>query len=115
VDEVVQFALLGVGTGAAYSLSAIGIVVIYRGSGVVNFAQGAIASAAAFVTWRELHEHKNWPFLAAFAVGVLLAAAIGVVTQLVVMQVLRRASALARTVATLGVPTAGWSHSAEAS
>ena len=35
--------------------------------------------------------------------GVLLAAAIGVVTQLVVMQVLRRASALARTVATLGV------------
>ena len=103
MDEVFQFALLGIGIGAAYSLSAIGIVVIYRGSGVVNFAQGAIASAAAFVTWRELYEDRDWPFLAAFAVGVLLAAAIGVVTQLVVMQVLRRASALARTVATLGV------------
>jgi ABC-type branched-subunit amino acid transport system ATPase component/branched-subunit amino acid ABC-type transport system permease component len=103
VDEVLEFALLGIGIGAAYALSAMGIVVIYRGSGVVNFAQGAIASAAAFVTWRELYEHKGWPFLAAFAVGVLLAAAIGVVTQLVVMRVLRRASALARTVATLGV------------
>ena len=103
MDEVIEFALLGVGIGAAYALSALGIVVIYRGSGVINFAQGAIASAAAFVTWRELYEHKGWPFMAAFAVGVLLAAAIGVVTQLVVMQVLRRASALARTVATLGI------------
>jgi ABC-type branched-subunit amino acid transport system ATPase component/branched-subunit amino acid ABC-type transport system permease component len=103
VDEVLEFALLGLGVGAAYALSAMGIVVVYRGSGVVNFAQGAIASAAAFVTWRELHEHKGWPFLAAFAVGVALAAGIGVVMQVVVMQVLRRASALARTVATLGV------------
>jgi ABC-type branched-subunit amino acid transport system ATPase component/branched-subunit amino acid ABC-type transport system permease component len=103
VDEVIEFALLGLGIGAAYALSAIGIVVVYRGSGVVNFAQGAIASAAAFVTWRELYEHKGWPFLAAFAVGMLLAAGIGVATQVVVMQVLRRASALARTVATLGV------------
>jgi ABC-type branched-subunit amino acid transport system ATPase component/branched-subunit amino acid ABC-type transport system permease component len=103
MDDVLQFALLGIGIGAAYALSALGIVVVYRGSGVVNFAQGAIASAAAFLTWRELYEHRDWPFLAAFAAGVLLAASIGVATQLVVMQVLRRASALARTVATLGV------------
>ncbi len=103
MTEVIEFALLGVGLGAAYALSALGVVVIYRGSGVVNFAQGAIASAAAFVTWRELYEHKGWPFLAAAAVGILLAAGIGVVTQLVVMQVLRRASSLARTVATLGI------------
>ena len=39
--------LLGVGTGAVYAILATGLVVAYRGSGVINFAQGAIAMYAA--------------------------------------------------------------------
>ncbi len=103
MDDVIQFTLLGLGAGAAYSLAALGIVVTYRGSGVINFAQGAIAGAAAFVCWREFYENEGWPFWASLIMGVLLAAGIGVVTQLLVMRTLRRASALARTVATLGI------------
>ena len=44
--QAVQFAILGLGAGAAYTLLAQGIVLIYRGSGIVNFAHGAIAMFA---------------------------------------------------------------------
>ena len=37
-----QFAVLGLGAGAGYAILAEGIVLIYRGSGVLNFAQGAM-------------------------------------------------------------------------
>ena len=37
-----QFALLGFGVGALYALASQGLIIIYRGSGVLNFALGAI-------------------------------------------------------------------------
>ena len=51
--QAVQFAILGLGAGAAYTLLAQGIVLIYRGSGIVNFAHGAIAMFAAFFCFSE--------------------------------------------------------------
>ena len=39
--------LLGISTGAIYAILAGGLVIAYRGSGVINFAQGAIAMYAA--------------------------------------------------------------------
>jgi len=47
VNDFVFALLLGVGTGAVYAILATGLVVAYRGSGVINFAQGAIAMYAA--------------------------------------------------------------------
>lgn len=43
------FALLGVGTGSLYAAFAIAIIIVYRGSGVVNFAVGAMAMIPAIV------------------------------------------------------------------
>ncbi|MFN3258292.1 MAG: ABC transporter permease [Ilumatobacter sp.] len=47
------FALLGIGTGALYGALACGVIVAYRGSGVVNFAVGAMAMIPA-ITFAEL-------------------------------------------------------------
>ena len=47
MNEFIFALLLGVGTGAVYAILATGLVVAYRGSGVINFAQGAIAMYAA--------------------------------------------------------------------
>src|SRR5712692_4323377 len=84
-----------------YALAGQGIVVIYRGSGVINFAQGAIGTAAAYLAW-EL-QMAGWPFGLAFVAGVALSAVLGVAMQIMVMRPLRRASSLVRLVATLGV------------
>ncbi len=44
MTDVIRFAVLGLGLGAIYALAGQGIVVIYRGSGVINFALGAIGT-----------------------------------------------------------------------
>lgn len=44
----VLYLLLGLGSGAAYALIANGIVTTYKGSGILNFAQGGIAMMAAY-------------------------------------------------------------------
>ncbi len=101
MTDVIRFAVLGLGLGAMYALAGQGIVVIYRGSGVINFAQGAIGTAAAYLAW-ELQK-AGWPFGLAFVAGVALSAVLGVAMQIMVMRPLRRASSLVRLVATLGV------------
>jgi ABC-type branched-subunit amino acid transport system ATPase component/branched-subunit amino acid ABC-type transport system permease component len=101
VTDVIRFAVLGLGLGAMYALAGQGIIVIYRGSGVINFALGAIGTAAAYLAW-EL-QNAGWPFGWAFVAGVALSAVLGVAMQILVMRPMRRASSLVRLVATLGV------------
>ena len=60
MNEFLQFALLGLGFGALYALAAQGVVLIYRGSGVINFAQGAMGMMGAFVYYT-LHYHPVEP------------------------------------------------------
>ena len=103
VAQAVQFAILGLGAGAAYTLLAQGIVLIYRGSGIVNFAHGAIAMFGAFFCFLTLVEQHGWPVEAAIPVAVLLAALLGVVIQNGVLRFMGAAAPLVRLVATLGV------------
>ena len=49
IDTYVQFLLLGLGAGAIYAAIALGLLMTYRSSGVVNFAHGAAAMYGAYV------------------------------------------------------------------
>ena len=102
MNEVVRFALLGLGVGALYAFASQGLIVIYRGTGVLNFSLGATAIAGVFMQW-ELDNEHGWPFLASAAVGVAWSAFLGMLTHWVIMRPLRRASSLLRVIATLGV------------
>jgi ABC-type branched-subunit amino acid transport system ATPase component/branched-subunit amino acid ABC-type transport system permease component len=102
VEEVIRFALLGLGIGATYALASQGLIIVYRGSGVLNFALGAIGMAGAYVWW-ELNTNQHWAFLPALIVGVLFAAIIGALVHLLVMRPLRSSAPLVRVIATLGV------------
>ena len=46
-----QLAVAGIAVGSVYALIAIGIVLIYKCSGVVNFAQGAFVMLGAYFTF----------------------------------------------------------------
>ena len=62
MEEVIRFALLGFGVGALYALASQGLIVIYRGSGVLNFALGAIGMAGVFVQWDSREAGwASWP------------------------------------------------------
>ena len=62
MNEVIRFALLGLGVGALYAFASQGLIVIYRGTGVLNFSLGATAIAGVFMQWELQNEH-GWPFL----------------------------------------------------
>jgi sulfate-transporting ATPase len=103
VTEFLKFALLGLGLGAIYALAAQGIVLVYRGSGVLNFAHGAMAAVGAFGFIEAID--AGWPTELAVPAGVAIAAVLGALTQMLVMRPLRNASPLTRLVATLGLLT----------
>jgi sulfate-transporting ATPase len=98
----ISLAIAGLGTGGAVALLTIGLVVIYRGSGVLNFAHGGIATMAAYVFVRFYY---SWglPVGAGIAAGVLTATVIGVLFQLVVIRPIAGAPALTKIIGTLGL------------
>ncbi len=60
MPDFTPFLVSGLATAATYVLSGVGIVVLYRASGVVNFAQGAVGALAAFISW-SIVEHGGPP------------------------------------------------------
>src|SRR6476661_3099666 len=101
MKDLLLFAILGLGAGASYALIALGIVLIQKGSGAVNFAQGAIAGCAAlfFTAATNNGMSKVLALLIALAGGALL----GAIFYALVMRPLRQAPLLARIVSTLGL------------
>ncbi len=110
MNEFWKFFLLGLGSGAIYALVALGIVLVYRGSGVVNFAHGVFALTGAGV-FTEVRGSLGT--VGAVVLGVAASAVASAVVSLVVMTPLRRSSPLVRIIATLGVLALGrelWKH-----
>ena len=102
MHTVITFAVLGLGIGGVYGLLGNGLVLIYRGSGLVNFAHGAMAMAAAY-TFYELDRVQGWNVELAFVASVALLAIIGVLTQVILMRRLRDSAPISRLIGTLGV------------
>ena len=100
--ENITLLLLGLGAGSLIALSALGLVLMYRSSGVVNFATGGIGMACSYVLW-DLTRNAGWSALPAAAAAVLVGAALGVLTYVVVMVLPRASSNLTRVIATLAV------------
>ena len=59
MESIVQFAV-GLGLGGIYALIALGLVLVYRGSGVVNFANTGLALLSAVVFY-ETYGVGGWP------------------------------------------------------
>lgn len=51
MERFLQFFFDGLSQGSIYALIALGLVIIYRGSGYLNFAQGEMAMLSAFLAW----------------------------------------------------------------
>ena len=103
--EIVLFAALGLGGGALIASIALGVVLAYRGSGVINIAIGAIAMVGAYVFWSFQTGYFGFTLSTtpAFALTIAFMAVLGAGTELLVFRPLRSASPLARLAASLGL------------
>ena len=122
MQQYLLFAIVGLGLGCIYAAISMGVVITYRGTGIINFATGAMAMWGAYV-FDELNRsgdlvfpvaiipHKvslgdgmgSVPFALAMVLAVLSCSLIGLLVHFLVFRPLRRAPILARVVASVGV------------
>jgi ABC-type branched-subunit amino acid transport system permease subunit/ABC-type branched-subunit amino acid transport system ATPase component len=101
--EITQQAVFyGVVYGLIYAVFAAGFVLVYRSTGVLNFAQGEIG-AFGVALFALFHVQYDVPYWLAFAISVLATALIGMVTELVVVRRLFESPRLVLLIATVGV------------
>jgi branched-chain amino acid transport system permease protein len=91
----------GLLAGVMYSLVALGFVLIYKASGVFNFAQGSMVFFAA-LTYVSLVE-RGWNFWLALLVTLVVMVALGVVTERVVLRPLVNQPQITLFMATIGL------------
>ncbi len=97
-----QFAILGMGAASVFALLSQGLLLVYRASGILNFAQSAIAMVGAYV-FVELHTTHGLPTVASALLAVLVCAIVGALCYVLVMRPLRHAAPLTRVIGTLGI------------
>lgn len=104
MSQIIQFAILGLAPGAMYALSALGLVITNRASGVVNLSQASVGMFGTFVFWN-LNQNHGVAYPVAAVCGIATSAALSGLIQLAVMRPLRAVAPVTRMVATLGVLT----------
>ncbi len=90
MERFLQYLFDGLSSGAVYSLLALGLVVIFRGTGQLNFAQGEMGMFSTFVVW-QLHD---WgiPFVLSCAFGVVFGFVLGAATEVTLIRPISKRS-----------------------
>ena len=100
MSKLLQTLIIGGVTGSLYALLALGMVLVYRTTGVLNIAHGGVGVLAGFVAW-DLVRLRHWPYYPGLLAGVAFAVALGLAFERLVVR--RLPNAGSRTVATLGL------------
>jgi branched-chain amino acid transport system permease protein len=88
--------------GGVYALSGVGMVVLYRATGVLNLAFGAVGAMGALIAW-QLINHSGFGFWPAFLVSVLFGGVVTLLYGMVFGPALAGRDPLVKATATLGL------------
>ncbi|MFI0369023.1 ATP-binding cassette domain-containing protein [Actinomadura sp. 1N219] len=102
MSDLITTVVQSLGPGAMLAMFALGLVLIYRSTGVINLAHGAQASLGALLYWDAV---VNWgiPSIVALAVAVLGSGLVGALIHVAVMHPLRDAAKLTQLIGSIGV------------
>jgi len=129
LNDIIFTLLIGLGLGSLYAMLGAGLVVSYKGSGVINFAYGAMAMYGMFTfdtAWNRgqfyfpwvdflptktlnlpveitLSDSGTWPMTASLVLALLVAVGLGLGAHFLVFRPLRHAAPLGKVVASLGL------------
>jgi branched-chain amino acid transport system permease protein len=101
-DEFQPFIVTGLALGGVYALSGAGMVVLYRTTGVLNLAFGAVGALGALISW-DLINNSLWPEWPSYGVAVLFCAVVTLAYGVVLGPALAKRDALVKATATLGL------------
>jgi branched-chain amino acid transport system permease protein len=111
MHQFLQQVFSGLAAGAIYASLALALVMIYRATDLVNFAQGEMAMFSTYIAWTLMN--AGLPFWGAFAITLAASFLGGMAIERVVIRPVENAPVLATVVVTLGLllifnALAGW-------
>jgi branched-chain amino acid transport system permease protein len=114
MHEFLQQIFSGLASGAIYASVALALVMIYRATGLVNFAQGEMAMFSTYIAWTLVN--AGVPFWGAYLVTLIVSFLGGMAIERVVIRPVENAPVLAAVIVTIGLllifnATAGWIYS----
>ncbi len=110
VTDILQFAVLGLITAAAYAIASSGLVITYATSNVFNMAHGAVGMFMAYVYWQVIQLGPSegsmkgaWTFFSLILVVGVVAPAFGALLERTMMRRLTNASVTVSLTVTVGL------------
>ena len=114
MHQFLQQIFSGLAAGSIYASLALALVMIYRATDLVNFAQGEMAMFSTYIAWTLVN--AGLPFWLAFLITLVVSFAGGMIIERVVIRPVENAPVLAAVVVTIGLllifnSVAGWIYS----
>ena len=111
MHELLQQVFSGLAAGSVYASVALALVMIYRSTDLVNFAQGEMAMFSTYIAWTLVN--AGLPFWGAFAITLIVSFLGGMLIERVVIRPVENAPVLAAVVVTIALllifnSVAGW-------
>jgi len=94
--------MTGVTTGALYALVALGIVVVNKATGVINFAHGELFMLSGFIAWT-LHVPFGVDYPLAFVLTVIAGFVVGSMTERIAFRPIAKSDIVSLVLATVGI------------
>src|SRR5438270_2081984 len=95
--------IIGLSLGGIFALAALGIVLVYRVTGVLNLANGAMGMFSTFVAWDVFFHRTSQNFVLSLLAGILFSIVLGLALQWGVFYWMAGRSQLQKAVVTVGV------------
>ena len=111
MHEFLQQVFSGLAAGSIYASVALALVMIYRSTDLVNFAQGEMAMFSTYIAWTLVN--AGLPFWGAFAITLVVSFVAGMLIERVLIRPVENAPVLAAVVVTIALllifnSVAGW-------
>jgi len=101
MDLFVSQLMIGIQAGVVYASLALALVLIYRTTGLLNFAQGEMALLSTYLTWK--FTDYGLPVWVSIVASVLVSFAGGALVERVVMRPVEQSSPLVLVIVTIGM------------
>jgi branched-chain amino acid transport system permease protein len=100
--DFMQQIVSGLASGGIYALLALALVIIHRSTGVINFAQGEMATLSTYICWALISSH-GWPYWPAFVATLAISFLGGIGIHRVVIRPVERGNVLRIVIVTIGL------------
>ncbi|HEY4462960.1 MAG TPA: branched-chain amino acid ABC transporter permease [Streptosporangiaceae bacterium] len=101
MQEFLQFTLGGIGVGMIYAAIALSLVLIWRGTRVLNYSQGGMAMFTTYIAWLVIRDTGS--YWAGFAVALAAGLVLGAVLERAVVRPTEGKSPLNSVIVTIGL------------